>query len=96
MIRSLADETTADIWNGVNSKAARKIPRPIWTVIQRKLDQLDAVSKLDDLRVPPGNRLHTLAGDEAGRHAIRVNDQYRIVFRFEGEHAFDVCCRDYH
>ena len=96
MIRSLADDTARDIWNGVNSKAARRIPRTIWPVIQRKLDQIDAVAGLDDLRIPPGNRLHPLEGDRAGCHAIRVHDQYRIVFRFEGEHAFDVRCTDYH
>jgi len=96
MIRSLADESTSDIWNGVNSKAARKIPRALWPVIQRKLDQIDSIAKLDDLRVPPGNRLHRLVGQLAGCHAIRVNDQYRIIFRFEGEHAFNVRCADYH
>ena len=96
MIRSLADDTTRDIWNGVNSKAARRIPRTIWPVIQRKLDQLDSVTRLDHLRVPPGNRLHALAGGLAGFHAIRVNDQYRIAFRFEGGHAFHVRCTDYH
>ena len=96
MIRSLADDKTKDIWNGVNSKAARRIPRAIWPVIQRKLDQIDSVTKLDDLRIPPGNRLHRLVDELAGCHAIRVNDQYRIMFRFEGEHAFDVRCTDYH
>jgi proteic killer suppression protein len=96
MIRSFADDATRDIWNGVNSKAARRLPRPLWPVIRRKLDQLDAVTQLDDLRVPPGNRLHVLSGDLTGHHAIRVNDQYRIVFRFEGHDAHDVRCTDYH
>ena len=96
MIRTLADDTTRDIWNGVNSKAARRIPRDIWPVVQRRLDQLDSVTNLEQLRVPPGNRLHALAEELTGLHAIRVNDQYRIVFRFEGEHAFDVRCTDYH
>ena len=96
MIRSLADDATRDIWNGVNSKAARRLPRALWAVIRRKLDQLDAVIQLDDLRVPPGNRLHALTGDLAGHHAIRVNDQYRIVFRFEGNDAHDVRRTDYH
>jgi proteic killer suppression protein len=68
----------------------------LWPVIRRKLDQLDVVTQLDDLRVPPGNRLHALTGDRAGHHAIRVNDQYRIVFRFEGHDAHDVRCTDYH
>jgi len=96
MIRSFADGSTRDVWNGVNSKAARRIPRALWPIVQRKLDQIDAVMKLDDLRVPPGNRLHALEGDRAGYHAVRVNDQYRIVFRFEGEDASDVRCTDYH
>ena len=96
MIRTLADDTTRDIWNGVNSKAARRIPRVLWPIVRRKLDQIDAVTRLDDLKVPPGNRLHPLAGDLRGWHAERVNDQYRIVFRFEGANAFEVRCTDYH
>ena len=96
VIRMLADDTTTDIWNGVNSKAARRIPRDLWPVVRRKLDQIDSVTKLDDLRVPPGNRLHALAGDLAGFHAIRVNDQYRIIFRFEGPDSYEVRCTDYH
>jgi toxin HigB-1 len=96
MILTLADDTTRDIWNGVNSKAARQVPKALWPVVQRKLDQIDSVTKLDDLRVPPGNHLHALMGDLVRRHAIRVNDQYRIVFRFEGQNALDVRCTDYH
>ena len=96
MIRSFADDSTREVWNGVNSKAARRIPKALWPVVRRKLDQIDTVTKLDDLRVPPGNRLHALEGDRAGYHAVRVNDQYRIVFRFDGEHANDVRCTDYH
>ena len=96
MIRSLADDTTRDIWNGVNSKAARRIPRELWPAIHRKLDQIDAVTRLEDLRVPPGNRLHALENYVAGYHAIRGNAQYRVVFRFDGNDAFDVRCTDYH
>ncbi|MDO8835116.1 MAG: type II toxin-antitoxin system RelE/ParE family toxin [Vicinamibacterales bacterium] len=96
MIRSLADDTTTDIWNGVNSKAARKIPRDAWPVIQRKLDQIDSVATIDALRIPPGNRLHRLVEELAVFNAIRVNDQYRIIFRFERGDAFDVRCTDYH
>ncbi len=96
MIRSFANDATRDIWNGVNSKAARRVPRVIWPVIRRKLDQLDAVTQLEDLRIPPGNRLHSLSGDLAGYHAVRVNDRCRIVFRFEGHDAYDVRCTDYH
>ena len=96
MIRTFADETTRDIWNGGNSKAARRIPRELWPNVRRKLDQIDAVTRLDDLKVPPGNRLHALGAGLRGFHAVRVNDQYRIVFRFEGGDAFDVLCTDYH
>lgn len=96
MIRTLADDTTRDIWNGVNTKAARRIPRDLWPIVQRKLDQIDAVTRLDDLKVPPGNRLHALTGDRRGWHAVRVNDQYRIVFRFDGTDAFEVRCTNYH
>ena len=96
MIRTLADDTTRDIWNGVNSQAARRIPRELWPNVRRKLDQIDAVTRLEDLKVPPGNRLHALGGGLRGLHAVRVNDQYRIVFRFDGADAFDVRCTDYH
>ena len=96
MIRSFGDGATRDIWNGVNSKAARSVPRAIWPVIRRKLDQIDVVTRLEDLRLPPGNRLHALSGGLAGYHAIRVNDQSRVVFRFEGTDAYDVRSTDYH
>jgi toxin HigB-1 len=96
MLRSFADDATRDIWNGVNSKAARRLPRALWPVIRRKLDQLDAVTQLEDLTVPPGHRLQALSGDLVGFHAIRVNDQYRLVFRFEGHDADNVRCTDYH
>jgi proteic killer suppression protein len=96
VIRTLADDTTRDILNGVNTKAARRIPRALWPVVRRKLDQIDAVTRLEDLKVPPGNRLHALAGDLRGWHAVRVNDQYRIIFRFVGADAFEVRCTDYH
>ena len=96
MIRPFVDDATRDIWHGVNSKAARRIPKALWPVVRRKLDQIDAVTRLDDLRVPPGNRLHALEGDRAWSHAIRGNDQHRIVFRFEGQDAHGVCCTDCH
>jgi proteic killer suppression protein len=96
VIRTLADDTTRDIWNGVNTKAARRTPRELWPIGRRTLDQIDAVTRVDDLKVPPGNRLHALAGDLRGYHAVRVDDQYRIVFRFEGADAFEVRCTDDH
>jgi proteic killer suppression protein len=96
VIRTLADDATRDIWNGVNTKAARRIPRELWPIVRRKLDQIDAVTKREDLKVPPGNRLHALTGDLRGWHAVRVSDQYRIVVRFDGADAFDVRCTDSH
>jgi toxin HigB-1 len=96
MIRAFADDGARDTWPGVNSKAACRISKTLCSVVRRKLDQIAAVTQLDDLRVPPGNRLHTLEGDRAGYHAIRVDDQYGIVFRFEGRDAHEVCCTDYH
>lgn len=96
MILTFAGDGTEDIWNGINSKAARRIPKSLWPNIRRKLDQIDTVTKLEDLRIPPGNALHALKGDRSGYSAIRVNDQYRIIFRFEGNDACDVECTDYH
>lgn len=62
----------------------------------RKLVQLDAATRLDDLRVPPGNRLEKLTGDRAGQYSIRVNDQWRVCFRWVGDDAYDVEIVDYH
>jgi proteic killer suppression protein len=96
VIRTIPDEATRDIWNGINTKVARSIPRSLWPVIRRKMDQIDSVTRLEDLKVPPGNHLHALTDDLRGLHAVHVNKQYRIVFRFEGGDAFDVRCVDYH
>ena len=62
----------------------------------RKLRVLDAASRLDDLAVPAGNRLERLKGDQAGRHSLRINDQYRLTFRWESGHAYEVRVEDYH
>ena len=64
--------------------------------MRRKLDLLNRVTRLDALRVPPGNRFEALTGRGAGFYSIRVNDQYRITFTFREEHFYDVCCKDYH
>lgn len=96
MIATFADATTQDIWNGQDTKAARRIPKAIWPIVQRKLDLLNRVTRLDALRVPPGNRLKALQGAAAGAYRIRVNDQYRITFMFREEHFYEVCCEDYH
>lgn len=96
LIRSFRDETTADLFRERNTRAARRIPRELWRGVQRKLKLLDAAGRLDDLLVPAGNRLEALQGDQAGRHSIRINDQYRVTFRWESGHAYEVCVEDYH
>ena len=96
VIRSFADDTTRDLFGEINSKAARRIPHAVWKAAQRKLKQIDLVTTLDDLKIPPGNDLHALKGDRSGRHAIKVNAQYRVTFRWEGHDAYEVCCEDYH
>ncbi len=96
MIRSFADQATADVYVGVDSKVARRIPKAIWPVLRRKLDVLHRARSLGDLRLPSGNRLEALKGDRAGRWSMRVNDQYRVTFRFEDGHAHEVSCEDYH
>ena len=96
MIQSFADDTTADVFHGQNTKAARAIDKAIWPVVRRKLDMVNAAVAVQDLRVPPNNRLEALKGDQAGRFSVRVNRQYRLTFRFDGGNAFDVRCEDYH
>ena len=81
MIQSFKNEGTEDVFNGENTRAARKIcPNSIWKVAARKLDQVDSVIALDELRIPPNNKLEALSGDRKGQHSIRINDQYRICF----------------
>lgn len=96
MIQSFADETTADLFRQRNTRAARRVPGDIWQVVQRKLKALDVAARLDDLRIPAGNRLQGLKGDQAGRHSIRINDRYRVTFRWERGHACEVRVEDYH
>ena len=96
MIQSFADKATADIFQQRNSKDARQIPKDLWRIVQRKLKMLDAAATVDDLESPPGNRLKALKGALRGRWSIRVNDQFRVTFRWENGHAFEVAVEDYH
>jgi proteic killer suppression protein len=97
MIVSFKDEGTEDIFNGKNTKAARKTcPASLWQVAVRKLDQLDSVTALNELRIPPGNRLEALTGDRKGQHSIRINDQYRICFAWTATGPDKVEIVDYH
>ncbi|MCA9751846.1 MAG: type II toxin-antitoxin system RelE/ParE family toxin [Gemmatimonadetes bacterium] len=97
MILSFRDRGTSDVFDGMDSPAARKsCPRALWAVARRKLDQLCRVRDLQDLAIPPGNRLERLRGDRTGQHSIRINQPYRICFEWEGGHAQEVEITDYH
>ena len=96
MIQSFADETAADLFRERNTRAARRVPRVIWRAAQRKLKAIDVAARLDDLTIPSGNRLERLKGDQAGRYSVRINDQYRICFRWLDSDAHDVELTDYH
>ncbi len=93
MITSFKDKATAAIADG---KVVRKLPQEMQRNALKKLRQLDAAGALDDLRIPPGNRLEALRGDREGQYSIRINDQWRICFRFEAGNAYDVEIVDYH
>jgi proteic killer suppression protein len=96
MIASFADEATEALFHGLPSLALRRLPPQVLKIAARKLDMLHAAAELRDLLVPPGNRLHPLWGDRAGQFAIRVNDQWRIIFRWSPGEAHDVSLTDYH
>ena len=93
MIQDFRCQETEKIWKG---KSSRRLPADIQRIALRKLTQLSAAAVLNDLRVPPGNRLEALKGDLAGRHSIRINDQWRICFHWTGAHAAAVEITDYH
>jgi proteic killer suppression protein len=91
------DKATEDIFNGVSSREARKsCPKTLWKVAARKLDQLDSVITLDELKIPPGNHLEALRRDRKGQHSIRINDQYRICFIWSDAGPDQVEITDYH
>lgn len=97
MIVSFKNEGTEDIFNGKNTKAARKIGSPsLWKVAARKLELLDSVAALNELRIPPGNHLEVLAGHREGQYSIRVNNQYRICFLWSEQGPDQVEIVDYH
>jgi toxin HigB-1 len=97
MIISFKNQGTEDIFNGKTTKSALRLcPRNIWKIAIRKLDQLDSVLSLDELRTPPGNRLELLSGDRQGQYSIRINDQYRVCFEWTQTGPSDVEVADYH
>lgn len=97
MIVSFKDQATEDVFNGVSSRASRKAcPQAILRVAIRKLDLLDSVTALDELKVPPGNRLEALAGNRKNQHSIRINNQFRICFCWGESGPEKVEITDYH
>ena len=93
MIKSFADAATEAIFQGT---LARRLPPDIQRSARRKLLQLDAADHLDIMGLPPGNRLEALMGGRRGQHSIRINDRWRLCFRWSGEDAYDVEITDYH
>jgi proteic killer suppression protein len=97
VIRSFRDRGTEDVFDGADTAAARRTcPRALWPVARRKLDQVNRVRGLLELAVPPGNRLERLRANRAGQHSMRINDQYRLCFRWEGGGAYEIEIADYH
>jgi toxin HigB-1 len=97
MIQSFKNAGTEDIFNGRRTQAARRTcPQSLWKIAIRKLDQLDSVTALPELQIPPGNRLEALKGDRQGQQSIRINDQYRICFRWTEPGPAEVEIVDYH
>ncbi|HZF09806.1 MAG TPA: type II toxin-antitoxin system RelE/ParE family toxin [Thermoanaerobaculia bacterium] len=93
MIKTFADRHTQELYATGRS---RRLPADVVKRARRKLEYVDLAARLDDLKVPPGNRLHALGRERAGQHAISVNDQWRICFRFADGDAYDVEITDYH
>jgi len=97
MIKSFKNKGTEDIFYGRSSKAARKVcPTVLRNVVSRKLDQLDSVTSLTDLSVPPKNMLEALKNDRLGQYSIRINNQYRICFKWADSGPEEVEIVDYH
>lgn len=96
MIIGFHTDTARDIYDGEESRNARRIPQTIWKVSQRKLDLLNSAHSLQDLKAPPANRLEALKGNFKGKYSIKINDQYRLVFEFHDGNAYDVDIVDYH
>ena len=97
MIVSFKNQATEDIFDSKDSKAARKLcPPNLWSTARRKLDQLNAITSLDELTIPPGNRLEALKGDRKGQYSIRINQRYRICFIWIQQEASEVEIVDYH
>ena len=96
MIVHFKSKGAEDLYHGIDSKDARKIPQEIWSTALRKLDMLNTAAELRDLKAPPGNHLEALRGRFKGKWSIRINDQFRLVFVFQDGNADQVEILDYH
>lgn len=96
MIASFGNRATSDLFHGVSNSRVRRLPNQIKESALYKLDVLNAARSLEDLQSPPGNRLEALKGDFAGFHSVRINNQWRIVFKWKASNAHDVQVVDYH
>ena len=96
MIRSFGNKTAEALFHGLPSKELRAFPPDVRKVAARKLDMVNSANAIEDLRVPPANRLEALKGDRRGFFSIRINDQWRVVLRWDGADAYDVSVVDYH
>jgi proteic killer suppression protein len=96
VIKTFKDETTEHVFDGTKSKESRKFPSNLHAVAKRKLDYLNVAKKLEDLKIPPGNFLEALQKDLAGLHSVRINLQWRIVFRWKDGDCYEVRICDYH
>ena len=97
MIRKFKNKGTKDVFNGKNTKKARKVcPQDLWVIARRKLDQLDSAVDINELKIPPGNRLEALRGDRNSEYSIRISKQFRICFQWTGKGPTLVEIVDYH
>ncbi|MCP5417695.1 MAG: type II toxin-antitoxin system RelE/ParE family toxin [Chromatiaceae bacterium] len=96
MIVSFGNRVTSDLFHGISNSRVKRLPPQIIETALYKLDALNAAESLDDLRSPPGNRLEAMKGDFKGFHSIRINAQWRIIFRWQESNAFEVQIIDYH
>jgi proteic killer suppression protein len=96
VIRSFGNRLAEEVYDDRRTAAVRHLPPSLYPAARRKLLYLHEAESLQDLRVPPGNRLEALKGDRKGWFSIRINEQWRLVFRWDDAHAFEVAIIDYH
>lgn len=96
MIRNFASKTAQDVFDGTKSRYARKLPQELHDKACRLFDQINAVTRVEELRVPPSNHLEKLTGDLKDKWSLRINIQWRIIFRWSSGEAIDVDIVDYH